>query len=275
MDGDSGGMSFFARHVWLATCVLTAAACSAFALLFYPRGVDFDAQLARAAERYDSYALIGEGMSAQFAGDLRKARKKYESAVELDPTLHRAYAVLGQLELQQGHLEAALANLDTAMSMSEQQADVYNNRGVVKWSLGDRRGAMRDFNRALEHDEDFNRALTNRGLARLIAGDLPGAQADFEKSLAGRENLQLVQSGVIGLGIVHALEGRYNQALDSFSVVARNPRPKAAIALYNRAKVYDAMGNAEAARHDREAYEALVQKLESTDGGAAAPDDEA
>ncbi len=271
----AAGMSFLTRHVWLGTAVTTLAACMLFALFFFPRGIDFEAQLAHAAQRFEGYRLIEKGMAAQAEEDFALARKNYDAALAIDPTIFRAHLVLGQLEIEEGNLESALEHLDESLSMSTDQADAYNSRGVVKWRLGDRRGALRDFNRALEYNNDFDRAQTNRGLARLLTDDRRGAQADFEKSLLAREKLLRVQRAVVGAGIIHALEGRYDQALDSFSVVADVRRPNGAIALYNRAKVYEAIGDADAAQRDRAACAALEQELQNSDGRESAPDDDA
>jgi tetratricopeptide (TPR) repeat protein len=263
-------MSFFTRHVWVGTALLTVAACGIYALVFYPRGVNYNAQLAHAADRFRAYTLLDEGVTAQVKGDLALAREKYDAALAIDPKLYRAQYMKGELELAEGNLDEAIDRFNLSIPGLDSHADVLNSRGVARWRENDKRGALRDLNRALRLTPDFDRARTNRGLIRLLDGDRSAAQEDFTLSVESREKAAHAWRAVIGIGILHATEGRYQQALDNFSVAAQVEDERGLYGLYNRARVYEAMGDAAAAQRDREAYERLELAIKNADGGSAA-----
>ena len=263
-------MSFFIRHIWMTTSVCTVAGCVMFALLFYPRGVDYDAQLARASERHRAYVLLDTGILAQQAGDFAAARKNYEAALAIDDKLVRAQLMMGELELVEGNVDASIERFDKALSMWERQADALNSRGVAKWRDGNRRGAIRDFGRAINLDPKFIRARTNRGLARLRQGDWRSAQADFEASIEGEKDLTRVPRSVMGLGVAHAAAGRIDEAIAAFTVLVDFPGPIAIDALYNRARSYDAKGDRAAAQRDREAMKRLEDLGDAAFGAKSA-----
>lgn len=258
-------MSFLTRHVWTVAAAVTAAGCALFAIIFYPRGIDYEAQLAHAAARYDAYVLLDDGITAQTQGDLATAREKYEASLAIDEDLYRAQLMMGELELREGNVEEAIARFDTALALWEHQADALNSRAVAKWRNGDERGALRDLQRALRLNPNFLRAQTNRALIRLAAGDREEAQSELTATIEGIEKLTRVPRAVMGLGILHALEGRYDEAIDSFSLLVDLPGRYGRDALYNRAHAYDAMGNTAAAEQDRAAYEQRLLANESDD----------
>jgi tetratricopeptide (TPR) repeat protein len=264
-------MSFITRHIWMATSVCTVTACLLFALLFYPRGIDHEAQLAHAAERHRAYVLLDAGIAAQYAGDLSAARKNYEAALAIDEKLVRAQLMMGELELVEGNVKGAIEHFDTALNRWERQADALNSRGVAKWRDNNRRSAIRDFDRAMALDPNFDRARTNRGLLLLREGDWQRAQQDFEASIKGEEELTRVPRSVMGLGVAYALAGLPDQAIDTFSILVDYPGPIALDALYNRARAHEAKGDTAAAQRDRETMKRLEDMGDDAFGMQAPP----
>lgn len=260
-------MAFLTRHVWAATSLCTVAACAVFAVLIFPRGVDFESRLAHAAERQRAYDLLTEGMKLHNEGKLDKARVIYDEALAIDDSMYQTHILLGVTEFTESNLDKAFAHFDRACSIWKYSADARNSRGAVRWLQGDRRGAMRDFDQALSINSDFKRARTNRGLARLAMDDRRGAREDFERVMEGEEKLLRVRLAVLGLGVLNALEGNLTSAEASFSLVADADVPAVhrAIALYNRARVYDALGEPDRAARDRDELKRVEQSAGDAD----------
>jgi tetratricopeptide (TPR) repeat protein len=253
-------MAFLSRYVLAVATAATIVACALFAAVLYPRGVDFEASLAYAAKRVEVFEIITAGTKAHRAGKRNVARAKYEEALAIDPTVYRGQILLGTLELEEGNLDQAIEHLDRAIALQPTPTDALNTRGAAKWREGDRRGAMRDFDRALRFDPDIKRALINRGLARLAGGDTPGAVADLEKTVAlSAKPSKHATRALIGLGVAHAISGDLAQARAELTMVVDDSWSKESIlsALYNRARVLEASGDAAGAQRDREEYEVV------------------
>ena len=83
-----------------------------------------------------------------------------------------------------GDFDAALADLDVALGVDGDDADIYNDRGRVKAARGDLAGARTDYNAAARLRPGWSRPLSNRGWASLLAGDCDEAERDFTRALA-------------------------------------------------------------------------------------------
>jgi tetratricopeptide (TPR) repeat protein len=261
-------MAFLTRHLWAITWITTAVACALFAAVFYPRDVDIDERLAYAAERKAADDILQQGMKAYAKGNRERARRLTEEALALVEDDYQTQIMIGLLEFDDGNLERAEGHFDRACSLWEVDPDARNSRGVTRWMLGDQAGAIRDFSRAIALNPEFNRAQTNRGLAYLAMGDRDRARDDFEASMEDEKEPSAAPRAVLGLGILSALRGDYDQAESSFSLLLARKRPREIqmAALANRAKVYEALGNGEMAARDRKALEELERSTEDADG---------
>ena len=266
-------MAFLTRHVWVSTTIVCAAACALFALALYPRGVDFESRLAHAAERQRVHDLITQATVSLDHFDVASARKLFEQALTIDDDVYQVHLLLGLADYEDGELDSAYTHFDRACSIWKFSPDAHNSRGVILWLKGERKRAMRDFDKALSMNPDFKRAKLNRGLAWLEWGDRDRARLDFEAVLA-YEEAQGGQAALasISLGVLDASDNRYAAAERCFSYVFEFDVPikQREMALFNRARVYDAMGKADLAQRDRDALKQLEQS--SAAAASAAPD---
>jgi len=265
-------MALLSRHVWITATVAVVAACAAFGAILYPRNIDFDERLARAAARKEVYDLLWKGTVYQTTKDYDGALAVYEEALAIDDTVYQTHNLIGLVQLKRGDLDAAYEHLNRACNIWQQNADAMNTRGVVKWMKGDRRGARKDFASAVNQRPEYKRVRANLAHANLVLGDRQDARRELEACIEGEDNLFHVQYALSLLGVLNALEKNYSAA-DSALALASDPKANAhnrPAALYNRAKVLDAMGETERANRARAEFEQLMKSTE--DANAADSD---
>ena len=111
---------------------------------------------------------------------LQKARASYDSAIEYDANLNRAVLNRGQICLDLGDLDCAVAD---ATSLIDRQSEVtealvdsaYINRAYARQELGDLSGAISDFESAIQRTPDDPEIYHDLGQAQLLLGDYAGA----------------------------------------------------------------------------------------------------
>src|SRR4030066_404822 len=70
-----------------------------------------------------------------------------------------------------------------AIDLNLQDAEAYNNRGLVKNKKGDYDGAIFEFTKAIELSPQYADAYYNRGNAKDAKGDYDGAILDYTKAI--------------------------------------------------------------------------------------------
>ena len=137
---------------------------------------DFDRALAdldRALELDPSFANVYTNRAGlRYAtGDAAGARADVERGLDLNPADPYLLCVLGQLELDDGAVEAAGAAFGSALAHTPDLAAAWAGRGMVRYATGDHEGAVADLTCALELGEDaalrYNRAKALHGLGRV------------------------------------------------------------------------------------------------------------
>ena len=88
-------------------------------------------QAAAPAESNHEYdALFQSALSAQRAGDFRKAVALYTQAIDLNSRIAGAYVNRGAAYESMGEIDLALQDYDAALAI-EPRSEAYNNRGNV------------------------------------------------------------------------------------------------------------------------------------------------
>ncbi len=157
-------------------------------------------------------ALQGVGFVLYLGGNQAAAAEALAKALDLDPRLSRAAALLGTIENRQGRPEAALAVFDKSLAAAF-DPDVENNRGISLLLLGRAEDAAAAFAKAVSakktakftnnlglalcklgrYDEAYgvfasvaseSAALNNLGVCYMEAGNKAKAQEYFEKAIA-------------------------------------------------------------------------------------------
>ena len=75
------------------------------------------------------------------------------------------------------------------IELNPNDAQAYNNRGIVYAEKGDYDDAIQDFTKAIELDPNITTAMVNIGLAYAKKGDTDNARIWWEKALENKEYL--------------------------------------------------------------------------------------
>jgi tetratricopeptide (TPR) repeat protein len=235
---------FTARPI-LGACLAAAAAAGLLPLV----------RAEAAVER--SIIKSQEGGAALLRGRYDLAVLAYDEALR-EPGLPPArqasiYCDRGVAKWRLKQLDAALADLTKAVSLSPEYAPAYNNRGTVYMELNRIEDAHKDFDRAIALSPGFGAAYNNRGNANQKLKRLDAAAADFRKAI------EIMPTSAIphnGRGKIASALGRYYTSLRYLNR-AITLNAQYAPAYRNRAMVLVALNRDEEAIQDFDKVVAL------------------
>ncbi|NJL37188.1 MAG: tetratricopeptide repeat protein [Leptolyngbyaceae cyanobacterium SM1_4_3] len=107
----------------------------------------------------------------------------YAQSPPTAPEEAEVYYNRGLVRYSQGDLAGAVEDYTRAIELNPENALIYNNRGIARVEQGDLVGAIADYTRAIEIDPNYALAYDNRGNARRNQGDLAGAIADHTRAI--------------------------------------------------------------------------------------------
>lgn len=116
-----------------------------------------------------------------------------------------------------GDYTRAVEDFTRAIKIDPRYADAYNNRGVAYGYLGDHEKAVRDYDRAIEINPDHANAYFNRGVDRGELGDSVQAVRDFDQAI--RIDPQYADAYYFR-GVVRAMSGDQDQAVEDWKKAA-------------------------------------------------------
>lgn len=96
-------------------------------------------------------------------GRSEQAAALYDQVLEDDPLCWQALLDRARMHLGCGNWPAAVADLEVAVGMGQQSAEVLNDRGVCYYELGEYTAALASFGDALRRNSRYQQAYTNRG----------------------------------------------------------------------------------------------------------------
>jgi tetratricopeptide (TPR) repeat protein len=199
-----------------------------------------------------------EGSSALLRGRYDAAIAAFDDALK-DPSLSPArqaplYCDRGVAKWRLKQMDAALADLNKAVSLNSDYAPAYNNRGNVYMELNRAEDAFRDFEKAIALSPTFGPAYSNRANANQKLQRIEAAESDFRKAI------ELMPSNAVplnGRGKIASISGRYYTGLRYLNrAIILNGQY--APAYLNRAIVYRALKRDEDASQDLDKVIALA-----------------
>ena len=134
----------------------------------------------RAAEEFEQLAVVpelsagavqGQGLAQLMRGQIGQARTKLLQAVEMDPTLWRAWNALGYGYDLDRNWQASAESYSKALEHNSKSAFVYNNRGYSYLMQGRYDDALADLGTALRLDSTLDLAKANMRLALAWKGN--------------------------------------------------------------------------------------------------------
>ncbi len=179
--------------------------------------------------------LFLQGVKAEQSNDQQKALDLYAAAAAKDPAMAKAFNNRALILYRQKDYDAALAELDKALTIKPDYAAAMSNRGLVLEAKNDTKGAMAQYEKAVALDPAFSEAYFNAGQLAMRNGDVMRAVTWLQKAndlKPGDTETQIL------LGKGYNATGNYGKAFQTFnSVLQADPQNRDAV-----------IGSAEASR---------------------------
>ncbi len=123
------------------------------------------------------------GVAYKEKGELDRAIKDFDKAIELNPEFAEAFNNLGNVYDAKGDFDKAIVYFNTAIKFKSDFVDAYVNRGVAYGKRAEFNKAITDFNTAINLEPCHAGAYFNRGNPYLLKGDLEKAIENYDRSI--------------------------------------------------------------------------------------------
>ena len=117
-----------------------------------------------------------EKKDAEATANLQKSKTALETATKQDPKLDAAYMNLGSTNNALGNYDAAVASLNTALSLHNDWVIALNQLGLGYRGMNNLRMALTQFDRAVNLDGNYVFGLYNLGSTQYALGDKKAAK---------------------------------------------------------------------------------------------------
>lgn len=160
-------------------------------------------------------AQIDQALNHQAAGDIAQAVAGFQRVLSRNPTHWKALYSLFVIELKAGHLDAALAYIDSAIASEPTAALLHYGRGGVLRAMERFAPSLASYDQAIALQPDYPHAYINRGAVLVKQNRITDAVANFEQLLA------MHPDNTCGLGNRGALLTLLNRNEEAIPLFAR------------------------------------------------------
>ncbi|WP_461448723.1 tetratricopeptide repeat protein [Mucilaginibacter sp.] len=204
------------------------------------------AQAAKDTSNEKTYII--QANSALFNKDYKSSIAYYTDAIRAAPTKALYYANRATAEWDLKDYEAAVKDLDTAISLPDKYAWIdYNQIGLIKMEEKDNKGAIKAFTRSIKLRPDES-VYNNRALAELAIEEYQSSINDFTVAINYNNASRTLKKGhmyntIVGnqyelRGKAKLLKGDYKDAvIDLDSAIIINPQLALAYNIRGEAKI--------------------------------------
>jgi protein O-GlcNAc transferase len=173
--------------------------------------MDQNVEVDRGPNPSDEMALFEHGQALRAAGDWGGAILALQAAGRLNPHRPETFLSLGVLHLQHGQPQTALELIQQTLALRPEYPEARNTLGHVQTALGQYAAAFAAFTAACELAPAHLPFLLHRAEAALKCGK----GAWLRQNLEAQADANPLSAGpLLGLGTIHILEGRPNDAID-------------------------------------------------------------
>ena len=129
----------------------------------------------------DADAYLNRGIAEHGASHRAEALADLDRALDLDPSLTRAYNARGQIYLENGDVQRTIRDCSKSIEFGP-TLDAYYQRGEAYEKLGEHQKAIADFDAAISEFREAPFAYRARSVAKRNVGDREGARADDDQA---------------------------------------------------------------------------------------------
>jgi tetratricopeptide (TPR) repeat protein len=140
--------------------------------------------------------LLQRAVAAQRAGNIADAELLCKAILLAQPDHGPALHLLGVIAHRQGRNKAALENIERALALGPESADLHVNCGMVLCALSRFGDALASFDRALKAGPPSAELHSNRGLALFELGRIEDALNAYQAALSLDPKLAQAHSGM-------------------------------------------------------------------------------
>jgi tetratricopeptide (TPR) repeat protein len=157
-------------------------------------------------------------------GELAKAEKEYQAALDIYPNSATTWNSLGYLQYQLGKPDKAMRSFTRAIELDSNFAEAYNNTGLVFEQKNEPEQALLYYRRAVSIDPDMYQAYINIGDIFLTKGDYSRSEQVY--SIAADKAPDMA-SPLYKLGALYARQRRFAEAENMFKKGEKLGHPSA------------------------------------------------
>src|SRR5215510_10868817 len=162
-----------------------------------------------------------EGNEEAAKKNFDNAIKKYNEAINTDPSYAAAYYNRARAYVEKRQFDNAIDDFDQAIRLNAINPEAYDGRGAVYWQMRNDDRALADYSRAIELDPKLSRAYVNRGKVLTAKGRLNEALADYNHVI---DPSSTDANAFLGRGVVYSMLRDYDSAFEDFQKALRlNP----------------------------------------------------
>ena len=262
----TSGVESAARKVAMAAIAVLLLLCSSLpsraqydkdVFSFRGRNALADGKLAQAIENFNILALLDStdhwtffyrGIAKYNLGDIRGAKRDFDTAVRLNPVFTSGYHYRAITSNRSGHYDEALKDLQKAIDLRPGYTGLYFSRGVTYFLSQQFSEAVKDFDRYIKKEPKDPSAYLNRGASYLFLGDTLKALTDYNKAI---KLDRFEPEGYIRRGRLYAARKNFDDALSDLDH-AIELDSTSTFAYFNRALL----------QYDRNDYNAAMKDLD-------------
>lgn len=112
-----------------------------------------------------------------------KARRDFETAIEMDNTRWRAHHNLAITQAVRGETKAALASLATVIRLNPEYPNAYFNRAEILFRSNQLEASLKDYDKVVELNPDDSSAYSARAHSYYALGKSEEALKDYSKAM--------------------------------------------------------------------------------------------
>ena len=154
-------------------------------------------------------------------GRINEAIEEFQTALKLNPNYVEIHGSLGNVYLDQGRINEAIKEFQTALKLNSKDVKAHNNLGIAYEKQGQIDEAIKEYKLALTLNPNYAEVYGNLGNVYLDQGRINEAIEEYLAALKLNPNMV---DAYRNLGNVYLDQGRINEAIKEFQTALKlNP----------------------------------------------------